>query len=353
MKDKLFISSFQSCTEYGFIAKSIGDKLVEKKDCIVRCLPDFEAVNQFDSRLSPLLSEKSSNISTIIQYVPTEYIEYHFGYKNIVIADIKQFIKRNLSILDKLSLADEIWVFDEQQKEFIGEKLFEKIKVIGYPYSRDRIAELFDNKTRQKKNYTEYYCISDISNIENIECLIYNFILVFNPSFDTHLTIYIKHYELETEKINEIISDMMVSVMNSCKFIEETRLKDLVTITIGNPYVDTEKYVNQHVEGDCYINIDYMISPDAITASYLGKYILSIMDIGNAISFNDDHKIVTHASNYRKGHGASYYYNEYNSFPKIDDISIQKSLVNIHKKIKDKIPAKECYKTFDSKNFLQ
>lgn len=353
MKHKLFISRFESLTQDGFIAKSICDKLLMHNDCIIRCLPDFLCVNEYDAVLSPMSSEQSKHIDTIIQYVPSEYIEYHFDYKNIIILDIEQFIRRNLSIIAKVSLADEIWVFTDQQKEFLGEKLADKTKVVGYPYSKDRIAALFDNKTKTNKNYNEYYTITDIFNIENIESLIYNFIMIFNSSFDNRLSIYIKNYYTNNKDVEEVISQSLDKIASNYKFIAGHRIKDLVKIIIGNPYIDTEEYINLHINGDCYMNFDHCVSPDVITASYLSKYMLSITDIADIILYKKDFKIETSIANYRQPLGPSYYYNEYNSYPKINDLSLQDKLVHMNHLMVSKKPTKDCYESFNENRLFQ
>lgn len=352
MKNKLFISPFESLTQNGFIAKSMCDKFLLHNNCIIRCMPDFLSVNEYDSVLSSMVSEQSQNIETIIQYVPSEYIEYHFDYQNIIVLDIDQFIRRNLSILDKASLADEIWVFTKQQKEFLGDKLVEKTKVVGYPYAKDRVANLFDNKTKRKKEYNEYYTVTDICNIENIESLIYNFILIFSLSFDNHLTIYVKNDDIRNKETDSKIEQMLERLASSYRFISNEKIKALITITTGNPYVESAEYVNLHVNGDCYINIDPVVCPDVITASYLGKYILSTTNVGDIIIYNDNFKIETYPANYRQFNIPYYYYNEYNSYPKISDLSLQDKLVSMNRFMSSNGASKDCYQSFNDNGFF-
>lgn len=350
MKNKLFISHFESCTENGFLAKSMCDTLLSKNDCLIRCLPDFFSPNQYDNTLSKLKTEKTKNIDTVIQYISIEDIEYLTQYKNIVVVEIKNFIKQNLSLLDKLSLADEIWVFDKQQKEFLGKELAEKVKIIGYPYSKNRIAEWFDNKFKSDKEYFEYYTVTSIGSIENLESLIYNFILTFNNSFNSHLSVYIKNIG-NKKSVQDIISKLMDNISKAYIFLDSNRLNDLVSFYIGNPYDDIEPYVNQHVNGDCYINIDWLTNPDILTASYLGKYILSITDISDIVYYSEDCKISTTTSNYRQSYD-KIYHNEYNSYPKINDISMQNCLVQMNQKMLNKIPSKNCYLKFNGENLF-
>ena len=350
MKNKLLITSFESCSENGFWAKGLCDSLLSKNNCVIRNLPDFLSLNQYDEELSPLTSEKSDDIDTIIQYVPIDDMEYHSDYKNIFIPDIKHFPKRNLSKLDKLSVADEIWVFDDQYKDFLGDSLKEKTKTIGYPYAKNRVAKLFDNKKKDKNNKQIFYTITDISNIENIESLIFNFILVFHK-IDTNLTIYLKNENgLE---LDDIIKSLLEKIKNQFKFIDSSVIDGLLTIISGNPYADIDQHIECHILGDCYINIDYIVNPDIFTASYLGKYILSIMNIKNILTYSPDSLIETTPSNYRVFHGDKIYFNELNSYPKINDVAIQDKLVKIYESIKNKVGPQKCYESFEENGFFK
>lgn len=350
MKNNLLISSFESCTEKGFWSKGLCDAMINRKDCVIRNMPDFSSLNEYDTYLTPLSSEKSDNIDTIIQYINIDDMEYVGGYKNIFVCDIPHFPKRNLSTISKLSLADEIWVFDDQYKDFLGDDLAEKVRVVGYPYSRYRVAKLFENKKSVQNNKSVFYTITDISNIENIEVLIFNFLLVFH-SFDTNLTIYLKH----TDNINleEVVKSLLDKVKSQFQIINPLPINNLITILSGNPYVDVENHVNTHAQGDCYINIDHIVSSDVITASFLGKYILSIMNIGDTIKYNQDSLIETTPTNYRFLFKSKEYFNEFNSFPKINDISLQDRLIKIYNMIKNKVNPAECYASVDQERFFK
>jgi hypothetical protein len=353
MKNKLFISSFESSTEYGFLAKSMCDVFLKNNDTVIRCLPDFTALNQTDPYLSNMVLEKSETLDTIIQFVSSNYIEYHFDYKNIVVVDPQHFFKRNMSILDKLFLADEVWVFDNQQKEFLGPKLQDKVKVVGYPYSKKRVSNLFENKKQTTKDIFSFYTFTDIYNIENIKALVYNFIVVFQALSSVDLTIYIKNHNDNIEIIEQAIKETMEEIEKSYRFIDSSKIKSLIKIVSGNPYVDTDQYVDYHINGDCYLNIDYNLKPDVFTASYLKKYILSIVqNIGGVVDINPNNIIETVAANYREFYGETYYYNELNSYPKINDISIQDKLINIFNMMKNKTDSSECYSSFNENNFF-
>lgn len=353
IKNKLLITSFESCTQSGFIAKSICDAMVSKNDCVIRNMPDFDSLNEYDDYLSPLKNEKSENIDTIIQYVPNDHIEYHFNYKNIVISDIEHFLKRNKSILDKLSLADEVWVFDDQHKEFLGEKIGEKTVVVGYPYSQNRIAKLFDQKNKSQSNNIKFYCITDISNIENLEILIYNFILIFHKTYNVNLYIYIKQFSNDQDLISNQIKILLDKIKQQFRLIESSVIDRIITILSGNYYIDNEPYVDLHTNGDCYINIDYNSNPDLLTASHLAKHILSIMHLKNIFQYNDNCIIETTPSNYRSSFDKLYYYNEFNTYPKINDLSIQDKLIFTYNNIINKSSPQSCYENFTKEGFFR
>lgn len=350
MKTKLLITNFEACTDIGFWSKGLCDNLISTNDCIIRNI-NYESIpNDYDLKLSPLVSEISSGINTIIQYIPIDDIEYNFNYKNIIIYNPTHFIQKNLSILDKLSIADEIWVFDNQYKKYMGDKLFDKTKVIGYPYSKERMSSQFTNKIHKKQNNLVFYTITDISNIENLEILIFNFILTFDK-INTKLIVYIKN-DLNIDSLEQIIKETIDKIKNQFRFIDASIIDELVTIISGNPYLNPSHYVDCHTMGDCYINIDTNISPDIFTASFLGKYILSIMHVSNIITYNEHSLIATIPSNQRVFFGNKCYFNEYNIFPKISDVSIQSGLVNIYQKMKKNSPPAECYNIFDQNNFF-
>lgn len=353
LKNKLFISSFESCTEYGFVSKSIADTMISKQDCIIRNLPDFDALNEYDDVLSPLKHEKSQHIDTIIQYVPSDYVEYHFNYKNILIPNVKHFLKRNKSILDKLSLADELWVFDDQQKEFLGDNLADKVVIVGYPYSKNRIANLFNNKQKTQNSNINFYCITDITNIENLEILIYNFILIFHKTYNVNLYLYIKQFAGNTEQTDNLLGALFDKIRNQFRFIDKETINSMVTILSGNYYIDNEAYIDLHTKGDCYINIDYNINPDIFTASYLGKYMLSIINIKNTIEYNSNYIVETTPANHRISFDNANYFNEFNSYPRINDISMQNRLITVYNDIKSGNNSKNCYASFDENGMFK
>lgn len=350
MKNKLFISNFESCTENGFWSKGMADAMVKREDSIIRNSPDFLSLNEYDTYLSSVSTEQSENIDTIIQYLAIDDMEYVGGYKNIFVANIPHFPKRNLSAIDKLSIADEIWVFDDQYKDFLGSNLANKTVVVGYPYSKNRVAKLFENKQASKNNRFIFYSITDISHIDNMMVLIFNFLLVFH-SFDTNLTIYLKH----TDDINldEVVKSLLEKIKEQFKIIDPSIINNLITIISGNPYVDTENHINTHIKGDCYINIDHIVSSDVITASFLGKYILSIMNIADTIKYVESSLIETTPTNYKTFFGPKEYFNEFNSFPRINDLSMQNKLIGMYDMLKNKINPAKCYELVNEDKFYK
>lgn len=349
MKTKLLISDFEYCTDHGLWSKGIADNAISTNNFIIRNIGDNTAQSLYDEYLSPITSEVSSGIDTIIYHTAIDRIDYNSNYKNIVIINLPHFIKYNRSILDKLSIADEIWTFDQQHKDFLGANLQDKTKVVGYPYPIQRISNLFDNKSVKKDETITFYAITDITNIENIEILIYNFLFVFN-AIDIKLIIYIKN--TSQDDIDHIVKKTMNNIRSQFRFIDTSILDDMVTVLTGNPYINANEHTECHSIGDCYINIEHIVSPDLLTSSYLGKYILSIIDIEDTIKYHDDCKILTYPSNYRVAVGDNIYYNEFNSFPKINDISLQNKLVEIYKKIKNNINPNSCYELFNRNNLF-
>ena len=350
MKNKLLLSTFESCTEKGFWSKGLSDAMLEKQDCIIRNVPDFFSLNEYDVYLSPLASEKSDDIDTIIQYLPIESMEYVGGYKNIFVSDIPHFPKRNLSTIDKLSIADEIWVFDDQYKDFLGPNLANKTVVVGYPYPKNRVAKLFENKKSSQNNRFIFYSITDISNVENIMILIFNFLLVFR-SLDTNLTIYLKH--TDDIDLEEVVKSLLEKIKEQFRIIDPSVMHNLITILSGNPYVDTDNHINTHAVGDCYINIDHIVSSDVITASFLGKYILSIMNIANSIKYAESNLIETTPINYKAFFGPKEYINEFNSFPRVNDLSMQNRLINMYDMLKNKVNPAKCYDSVNEQGFFK
>jgi hypothetical protein len=66
-----------------------------------------------------------------------------------------------------------------------------------------------------------------------------------------------------------------------------------------------------------------------------------------------DSLIETTPSNYRVFHGDKIYFNELNSYPKINDMSIQDKLVKIYENINNKIASNKCYESFEENGFFK
>lgn len=351
MKTQLFLSHIYSLDDRGFISKSLADKLCSNS--IIRSVPDFTTVSDIDEILEEKINEKSNNINTIIQYLDYDLIEYHSKYKNIVIFHEKHYIKRNRSLLSKLSFADEFWVLDDQNLEFLLDyKIPEtKIKLIGFPYSHTRLPL---PKSIPPSVVTNFLTCTNIFNIENIESLIFNFVLLFHDVSYVKLNIYVKCFKSkDMDFYKTVFHSLLDRIKSSMVLTNQENIGNLIKIVVGNPYEDYDNYINMQVSNNCYINLDNTIQPDVITAFRLNKHLLSICDVGDILYLNKENIIETTNCNYRRGfdefHFMKHYINEYNSYPKINDSSIQFLLISVLKLLKDN--KKMSYKKINSKGF--
>lgn len=351
MKTKLFLSHLYSLDDRGFISRSLADTL--SSSTIIKAVPDFSKISDIDEALAINEDEQSDKIDTIIQYLDYDRIEYYSKYKNIVIFHEKHYIRRNRSLASKLSFADEFWVFDEQNLQFLldCDIVAENIKTIGFPYSHTRLVL---PKTIMPTSTVNFFTSTDIFNLENLESLIFNFVLLFHDRNNIRLNIYIKCFKTKDMEYHEhIFKNLLNKVQSSLSLTQHSNIQNLIKISIGNPYEDYDNYIDMHVSNNCYINLDNTIQPDVITAFRLNKYLLSICDIGDILVFHKDNIIETTHCNYRRSldetNNMTHYINEYNSYPKINDHSIQTLLVSSLKLIKEN--KKMSYQKINRKGF--
>ena len=351
MKTQLFLSHLYSLDDMGFLSRSLADTL--SNNTIIKAVPDFTAVSDIDEIFEEKLNETSDNIKTIIQYLDTNLIEYHSAYKNIVIFHDKHYVRRNRSLLSKLSFGDEFWVFDEQNLQFLLDYKIssKKIKIVGFPYSHHRLPL---PKVIPPSSTSNFLTVTDIFGIENVESLIFNFLLLFHDQNNIKFNVYIKCFKSSDLNFYETLFNDLLTRVKSNLFLTTTKnIESLIKITVANPYEDYENYINLQVNNHCYINLDNTIQPDVITAFRFNKYLLSICDIGNILYFNPENIIDTTNCNYRRTFNESgylqHYINEYNLYPKINDTSIQSLLISTLKELKNN--KKMSYKQVNRKGF--
>lgn len=333
MKNTIYISHLGALDDQGFFAQSIADKLSKDETSIIISVPNYNIANIVDRSN---YTTNDTKIDTIIQYLDIDLIEYHNKYKNIVIFHERQFYKRKPSKIQKLLMADEIWVFDDQNREFLCEYGYDRKKItnIGIPYSHNRIHVDTEAVTNNHL-YTGYYTVIDFMNLENLERLIFNFVLIFNTISNIRLTVFFKNFYNDSEEIVKIKNALMDRIKSHLCNIDSNIIEDRINFVIGNPYDDMDQYIDVHKNNVCYINIENVINVDVITAFRLNKHIISICDIGNVLLFNKEYIIETVPSNFRLTIPGSEFVNEQNMYPMILDSSIQELLLKTSKNIKE------------------
>lgn len=346
MNNTLYLSHANNASHDGWLANSLGLKLKEKGS--VTCsIPDSKYIS-IKNHLEN--SNSSGQIDTIIQYLSIDKLEYHSNYKNIVVFNPKHFIFRKKSLINKLDIFDEVWVFEEKAKIFLSEYLdSNKIIMQPYPYIPQEVSKLFLNTTRTVSGEIfNFYTITDIYNQSNIENLIFNFVTTFYKINNIKLIIYINSEDPKTN-IDTIIKNMISRIESSFSYINKNIIQQLITIIVGNIWLDKEANAKLHANGDCYINIDYLVNPHAITASYLQKYALSINDLDTILKFNSDFIIKCYRDSfkYKVNNELKMYYNEFNLYPKILDESIKEKYMQIYKLYKDNFDPRICYESLN------
>lgn len=359
IKNKLYIAEYESASYDGFLAENIGYILYQSGTTLIECVPNFHNIN-IPNNLSDIDDQNRDyecNIDTIIQYVSLDIAEYHNQYKNIFIYRPIHFPTRIKSIIDKLNIFDEIWVFDKNSQIFLNDTIDNtfKIKNKGYPYIPNKISNIFQNIIPQKnKDIFTYYTIIREFQLEYIEDLIINFINVFYKTDDVSLVIYVEDdgdslLEMNTRSIIEYIKEKLI-------IIPKHVIDKLITIIRGNPYIDKVNYAKLHANSDCYINIDYLTNYHTITASYLQKYCISITNIDNILEFNPDHIIQTYRSSARTKFLNKQKYksfiNEFNLCPRVLDESIKNKLIMIYQQYKDHKDPVLSYKSLNKDGFF-
>jgi hypothetical protein len=354
---KLYLSSYESATKDGYLSYCIAQILGKTTDVCMENVPDFSSINvpKFVEQLCEYNFQKQ-NIDTIIQYIPIDLLEVHQGYKNIVIYNPDHFITRKPSIQNKISLFDEIWVWDKNYKIFLSEIVDEKkIKIVGYPHDSMLLTDPIDitqhDNLSSNDKIINYYTVIDLSQIQNLENLIFNFLATFYKTSNVKLSIFVDNScnsdtEKPVQKILQNITDNMV-------FINKSLINQLVTIISGNPWMDKASYVKFHKDGDCYINIDYRTNNHVLLAHEMSKFCISICDISDILFFDPKYLIQTYRSSFRNFVNYSQsYFNEFNLYPNILDESIKEKLVLIYNTLMNKNIENDCYLKFNPRGIF-
>lgn len=352
MSNTLYISQHEAITETGFLSRNLGEILLQNKNTIIDSLPNFNNLNISNDLSSVSIKEKLYHIDRIIQYLPIDTCEYIGKYKNIIIYNPFHFITHNKSIKDKLQIFDEIWVFDENNKIFID--IDKNIKVIGYPYIPSHAISFFDqHHISLTDNQLVFYTIIQEHQIENMESLIMNFINVFHKNSNIKLIIYLDT-ELTTKTYDTLVGAIINRVKNTFSFINPKVVDEIITVLVGNIWIDHDAHKKLHNTGHCYINLEYKINPHVLTAFHLNKYCISINNISNILQFKSDNIIQTYRGSFRFKPLDKYnniYFNEYNLYPKILDESIKEKLISIYNRISNGIDCSSCYQAFNDQGY--
>lgn len=347
MNNILYISHENSSTYDGWLSKNLS-LILANHGASCYAIPEKNSINLVVKNQNYIYN---SNIDTIIQYLSIDRLEYIYGYKNIAIFNPKHFIFRNRSIINKLNIFDEVWVFEDMSKVFLSEHMDKnKIFVKAYPYLPQEVSKLFTKAEPKKdKQIFNFYTITNLNNQNNIENLIFNFVTTFHKTRNVRLIIYINNENLKLN-IDEDIKQIIKRVRSSFTYITEDSIADLITIITGNIWLDKDTYVKLHISGDCFINIDYQINPHALTACFLRKYALSINHMDQSLKFNSNFIIKSYRDSYKHSvkDDNKIFFNEFNLYPRIIDESIKEKYLMIYELYKSKIDSRSCYENLNT-----
>jgi len=351
--NNLYISTYESATYQGYLSFCVAKILADiGNNFIIENVPDFNGIN-IPRSVEYTMPEKGS-IDKIIQYLPLSMTECIKKYHNIIVYNPRHFITKNQSIKNKLKKFDEIWVWDKNSKIFLSDIIdADKITIKGYPYNPSLLFNNVKVKKKTNENIVTYYTIVDETQLENIETLIFNFLATFYKNNNSRLSIYIDHNYKDDKALSNKITSMINNIKDNLSFIRKHIIDSLITIQIGNIWVDPINYAQFHEDGDCYVNIDYLINPHALIAYSLNKYSISISNIGEVLDYNPNTIVQTYRASFRqKVDSVKTYINEFNLYPKLLDESIKEKFIMIYQYFMSKTDPGICYKSLNSNKFF-
>jgi len=201
------------------------------------------------------LQEKSTEgCDVCIQHVlPHHLVGTDKFKKNIAYLASESTSIKHLPWFDNLQSVDEIWVPNEQSRQFLLEdKIGRPVKVAPHTFNIENYTKKYEDiQIPQAKDKFKFYYIGDLNDRKNIDAIIRCFHAEFDKSEQACLILKVKKFGHSSEQVQQAVDQKIVAIKNSLRMYQN--ISEYNRDIIISEDVDSEKIYALHQNCDCFV----------------------------------------------------------------------------------------------------
>jgi hypothetical protein len=207
-----------------------------------------------DKRLLELEKKSTDNCDFCIQHVLPHHIVGTSGFKkNIAILESETTSLKHLPWFNYLQQVDEIWVPNEDAKNFLEEdKIGVPVKVVEHCCDIEKYTKKYQELNIPQVNNTfRFYYIGDLNDRKNLRSIIRCFHSEFDPSEKVSLILKVKKFGMNPEQTKHYVDNILAEEKTKLRMYRDIQsyTKDMV---IAQDVSDDQIYA-LHQYCDCFI----------------------------------------------------------------------------------------------------
>jgi glycosyltransferase involved in cell wall biosynthesis len=206
-------------------------------------------------KIKQLQVKSTEGCDVCIQHVlPHHLVGTDQFKKNIAYFSSESTSIKHLPWFNSLQLVDEIWVPNQQSRQFLLEdKIGKPVRVAPRAFNMENYTKKYEDiQIPQAKGRFKFYYIGDLNERQNIDAVIRCFHAEFDKSEQACLILKVNNSGYNSEQVQQSVDQKIVAIKNSLRIYREVSEynKDIII----SEDVDSEKIYALHQSSDCFVN---------------------------------------------------------------------------------------------------
>jgi len=217
-------------------------------DVVCRNINLTERYKAVPKRIEELEKKSVTGSEYCIQHVlPHHTVGSQNFKKNIAYVELESIFTKKNTWHHSLSLLDEVWVPNDDQKLNMQQFIEKKIQVVPHASSLQCLSE-----QKTKDNIFRFYSIVDLNQRKNLEKIVRCYYHTFKRKDNVELVLKVTKFGVEGETLYNALKQMIQRIMNEMRIGSFNSYPSISLIT--EEFTDGE-IMNLHNYCDCYVGI--------------------------------------------------------------------------------------------------